>query len=182
MTHKHRIKPGYEGGKYEDGNIVFLSPTRHAMWHFAEWQRKGRWQDKTAWQGLTGLIGHEEVLAQVAVESGRRAGSNPKPMLQRQDLNQIADQIRKEYEEGAILKELRLKYNCGQGTILRVLELAGTTLRKRGRLGVQPHHGKCKPMLGKKWWNNEKEELMSFECPVGWKKGRLFGFGKSRKR
>ena len=41
MKHKHRIVPGYEGGKYVEENVVKLTPTQHAMWHFAEWL--GRW-------------------------------------------------------------------------------------------------------------------------------------------
>jgi hypothetical protein len=52
MIHKHRIKPGYEGGEYKGDNVVLLSPTQHAMWHFAEWQRKGNFQDWLAWRGL----------------------------------------------------------------------------------------------------------------------------------
>lgn len=60
MKHKHRIVPGYEGGEYTESNVVHLTPTQHAMWHFAEWQRKGRWQDRVAWRGLAGLASSEE--------------------------------------------------------------------------------------------------------------------------
>jgi len=71
MKHKHRIKPGYEGGVYEDGNVVLLTPTQHAMWHFAEWQRKGNWQDRVAWQALSGVIGKEEITQTLQSEAGK---------------------------------------------------------------------------------------------------------------
>lgn len=70
MKHKHRIKPGYEGGEYVEGNVVVLSPTQHAMWHFAEWQRKGNWEDKLAWRVLSGTVGREEA----DLESRRQGG------------------------------------------------------------------------------------------------------------
>ncbi len=60
MKHTHRINPGYEGGDYSEGNVVELTPTQHAMWHFAEWQRKGNWEDRVAWRGLAGLINSDE--------------------------------------------------------------------------------------------------------------------------
>ena len=72
MKHKHRIKPGYEGGEYKEGNVVVLSVTQHAMWHFAEWQRKGNWEDKLAWQGLVGIIGKDEVIHTLLSEAGKR--------------------------------------------------------------------------------------------------------------
>ena len=74
MKHKHRIKPGYEGGEYKEGNVVVLSPTQHAMWHFAEWQRKGNWEDKLAWQGLVGIIGKDEVAHVAMSEVGKKGG------------------------------------------------------------------------------------------------------------
>lgn len=72
MKHKHRIIPGYEGGEYTDENVVLLSPIQHAMWHFAEWQRKDRWEDRVAWRALAGLASQEETVAAVLSEAGKR--------------------------------------------------------------------------------------------------------------
>ena len=68
-VHKHHIVPRYEGGSDFAENIVELTVTQHAMWHFAEWQRKGLWQDKIAWQGLAGIIGKEEAISLAIKES-----------------------------------------------------------------------------------------------------------------
>ena len=70
MKHKHRIIPGYEGGEYIEGNIIEFTPTQHAMWHFAEWQRKNNWRDWCAWRGLAKLISHQEALEAAAKAGG----------------------------------------------------------------------------------------------------------------
>ena len=74
MKHKHRIKPGYEGGEYVEGNVVVLSPTQHAMWHFAEWQRKQNTEDFIAWRAITGLISSDEAAIE-AMKLGGQAGA-----------------------------------------------------------------------------------------------------------
>ena len=74
MKHKHRITPGYEGGEYVEGNVVELTPAQHAMWHFAEWQRKGNWQDKLAWQCLIAQCTREEAVKKAQSEGGKRGG------------------------------------------------------------------------------------------------------------
>ena len=62
VKHKHHIVPKYEGGSDDPSNLVELSPTRHAMWHFAEWQRKGNEEDRLAWRGLAGHYNKEEIM------------------------------------------------------------------------------------------------------------------------
>lgn len=73
IKHRHRIRPGYEGGEYAKDNVVELTPIQHAMWHYAEWRRKGRWQDKTAWRGLTGLITSDEATLEAIRNGGRQS-------------------------------------------------------------------------------------------------------------
>ena len=74
MKHKHRIKPGYEGGEYKEGNVVLLSPTRHAMWRFAEWQRKRNTEDFIAWRAISGLISSEETALEAMRLGGKKGG------------------------------------------------------------------------------------------------------------
>lgn len=60
MKHKHHIIPKYEGGSNLQENIVELTTTQHAMWHYAEWTRKNNIEDYLAWKSLSGQIGKEE--------------------------------------------------------------------------------------------------------------------------
>ena len=61
MKHKHHIIPRYEGGSNLPENLVELTTTQHAMWHFAEWKRKTDIRDYMAWKCLSGQIGKEEI-------------------------------------------------------------------------------------------------------------------------
>jgi len=74
VKHKHRINPGYKGGNYSEGNVVKVSVTQHAMWHFANWQLWGNQEDLLAWKGLSGQIGEEEIIRERCALSGRRYG------------------------------------------------------------------------------------------------------------
>ena len=76
MKHKHRIKPGYEGGEYVEGNVVELSPICHSMWHFATWKRTGNWQDRLAWKGLSGVSSKEEIVHQANKQGGKITSTN----------------------------------------------------------------------------------------------------------
>ena len=71
IMHKHHIIPRYEGGTDTPENIVELTVTQHAMWHFAEWQRKGNWQDNLAVRVLTGRISREEATREAVREQNR---------------------------------------------------------------------------------------------------------------
>lgn len=60
-THTHHLLPRHMGGTDEESNLVHgLSITRHAMFHFANWQLWGRQHDRIAWRGLAGLITPEQ--------------------------------------------------------------------------------------------------------------------------
>jgi hypothetical protein len=75
MIHRHHIKPRYEGGGDEPSNIVPLTPIQHSMWHFAEWQRKGRWQDFCAHKMILGDVNNPEfrrAAARVRGEAGAK--------------------------------------------------------------------------------------------------------------
>jgi hypothetical protein len=71
--HNHHIIPVYEGGSDDPSNLVSLSVIQHAMWHFAEWKRKGQDEDRIAWQGLSKIIGREEVIRQASAVGGSRS-------------------------------------------------------------------------------------------------------------
>ena len=70
MKHRHHIVPKHRGGTDDPSNLVEVTPTQHAMWHFAEWQlNESKW-DWLAWKALSGLIPCSEV----AVEAQRLGG------------------------------------------------------------------------------------------------------------
>ena len=95
MKHNHHIIPRYEGGSDDPDNLVSLSVTQHAMWHFAEWQRKGDVRDKLAWQGLAGIVSKEEIVAELTKLSKRFKGKSHSNSSK----NQIGHSLQKYYSE-----------------------------------------------------------------------------------
>jgi hypothetical protein len=48
-THKHHIIPRYMGGTDAVENLVEITVTQHAMYHFCNYQLWGNEEDKIAW-------------------------------------------------------------------------------------------------------------------------------------
>ena len=89
MRHKHRIVPGHAGGKYTEGNCVYVSPATcdgdtasHAMWHWANYFLYGNPYDKIAARGLAGYLGKEDTVREKCSLSGKKNGkTNARLML-----------------------------------------------------------------------------------------------------
>lgn len=60
MTQKHHIIPKYRGGTDAKENLVEVTVTQHAMFHYCNWRLWGAKEDWLAWQAITGLIGNEQ--------------------------------------------------------------------------------------------------------------------------
>lgn len=52
--HKHHLVPRYRGGTDEPTNLIEVSVTQHAMFHYCEWKRLGNKEDYIAWKFLSG--------------------------------------------------------------------------------------------------------------------------------
>ena len=64
LRHKHHIIPRYKGGSDEPTNLVEVSITQHAMYHFCNYQLWGNAEDYVAWRGLSGQISEQEFLVE----------------------------------------------------------------------------------------------------------------------
>jgi hypothetical protein len=58
------------GGEYVEGNVISVEVTscnkqtaNHVMWHYANWQLRGKKEDLFAWRGLSGYYSKEELIA-----------------------------------------------------------------------------------------------------------------------
>ena len=128
--HKHHITPKHRDPK--SAKTVTVSPTCHAMFHWCEWKLWNNWQDEVAWRGLAGLATTQESSLKAQSMGGKKGGAISKPTNIRHDLKAQAKTIAQEYLSGVLTPELRKKYRCGQGTILKILKEAGVKLNKRG--------------------------------------------------
>lgn len=67
IKHKHHIIPRHAGGTDEPSNLIELTIEEHAEAHRILYETYGRDEDRWAWLGLTGQIGKDEILRQIAM-------------------------------------------------------------------------------------------------------------------
>lgn len=201
MKHKHHIVPKHAGGSDDSANIVELTPTQHAMWHFAEWQLHRRRQDELAWRGLAGYVLHEECIAtaiKVGSENARkqREANNPNwhDKLQKAGTAAIQEKWKSDKAWADAQREhLRSLgkqhgYKGGKAGLNKRWwhnEETGQTTRSKTqpgpewRLGKAPLSAESKlkhsqAQSGMLFWNNGKVSMRAKDCPGNeWVRGRL---------
>jgi hypothetical protein len=67
IKHKHHIIPRHAGGTDDPSNLIELTIEEHAEAHRILYEKYGRDEDRWAWLGLTGQIGKDEILRQIAM-------------------------------------------------------------------------------------------------------------------
>ena len=67
IKHIHHIIPKHIGGTDDDSNLIELTIEEHANAHHQLYKQYGRLEDKLAWLGLSGQIGKDEILKQIAM-------------------------------------------------------------------------------------------------------------------
>jgi general stress protein YciG len=72
--HKHHIIPRYVGGLDTSENLVDVTVTQHAMFHFCNYQLWGNEEDRIAWRGLSGLITMDEIKREAQLLGAKKAG------------------------------------------------------------------------------------------------------------
>lgn len=75
MKHNHHLVPKHLGGSDDLSNIMLgISVTRHAMFHFANWQLWGSKRDWIAYRCLVGTIDKEKTIEIVLSNAGKKGG------------------------------------------------------------------------------------------------------------
>ena len=80
MKHKHHIIPKHRGGTNDSSNLVEISLTQHAMFHFCEWRLHGKRADYVAWKRLVGNLSDEELVHQKLIMGGENGGRKTKEL------------------------------------------------------------------------------------------------------
>lgn len=79
MKHNHHLLPRHLGGNDDPSNIVKgISITRHAMFHYANWQLWKSQGDWIAYRALSGSIGKEEIIEMVLSYASKKGGQAAK--------------------------------------------------------------------------------------------------------
>ncbi len=128
MIHKHHIIPRYEGGSDDPANIVELTPKQHAMWHFAEWQRKQRWEDFCAFKMILGDVNSPELRSARAKWAGAKGVQRVKELYP-DHWNKIGklgyeSQKKKFEEEGRTVAEKKWIVTSPEGKSFEISNMA----------------------------------------------------------
>jgi hypothetical protein len=68
------------GGNDDNSNIVKVTVTQHAMFHYANWRLWGNREDYIAWKALAGFYNKEEVIHQVMIVGTKKGGNITKEL------------------------------------------------------------------------------------------------------
>jgi hypothetical protein len=71
MKHKHHIIPKHMGGSNDPSNLVEVTVTQHAMFHFCNFQLWKKEEDKFAWLGLVGYLPKKELVSKLISHSNK---------------------------------------------------------------------------------------------------------------
>lgn len=80
MRHKHHIIPKHRGGTNDPSNLVEISLTQHAMFHYCEWRLYKKRADYVAWKRLVGNLKDEELVHQKLIMGGENGGRKVKEL------------------------------------------------------------------------------------------------------
>jgi hypothetical protein len=80
MRHKHHIIPKHRRGSNDPSNIVEVSLTQHAMFHYCEWKLHNKRADYIAWKRLVGNLSDEELVHQKLIMAGEIGGRKVKEL------------------------------------------------------------------------------------------------------
>ena len=94
MKHKHHNPPRHRAGDHD--NVVEVTTTQHAMFHYCEWRLHGLREDFIAWKGLSQAIGKEELFLERSALGGSKGAGKPKP---HEHGKAISEAVTKLYEE-----------------------------------------------------------------------------------
>jgi hypothetical protein len=162
MTHKHHILPKYKGGADDPSNLVKVSVTQHAMFHYCNWQM---WRDKRdwlAWKGLIGEISQEERVRELRKLGGQLGGKvNGEKPETKERMRTLASR----YRDKAVLAAASPEANAK---------------RKATFESIDHSRGERNSQFGTRWITNGERNLkITKDAPIpeGYRVGRVMKTG-----
>lgn len=179
-THKHHIVPRYMGGTDIAENLVEVTVTQHAMYHFCNYQLCGNEEDKIAWRMLGKQITLDEAKLEAVKLGGRRGCEALKEKLKDPDnLKEYKEKCREAYHNSPNRDKMIKNAKENQS---KAVESARTpeAIKKKKKIFKEIKHqqGEKNSQYGKMWITNGTKEgtcIISKESPIpeGYRKGRV---------
>ena len=185
VKHKHHIIPRYMGGSNDISNIIEVSITQHAMWHFCNYQLFENWEDYLAYKALSGHIGKEEAnqyLIKKASEKGVKVFQDK--MRDEGFKVKFSEKIKSRYKDSDYRNKMAEHCRKIQSAAVEASKTPEAKEKhKRSLRAIGHQKGEKNSQYGKRWvhslelkvskriWKNE-------DLPGGWLEGRIINFDK----
>lgn len=163
--HLHHIIPRHMGGTDDPSNLIELTIEEHADAHRKLYEQHGKREDYLAWKGLSGKIGKEEIMVELASLGGKKGAATCKE-LKKGAFYGSCPEISSKAGSISTNKDSSWWYN-GK-------DYKFCIERPDGYEKSAAPNNPGKKTSGTKWWNNGVKHKRSAECPgEGWLEGRI---------
>ena len=169
------------GGSDDETNLVEVSITQHAMYHFCNYQLWGNTEDYVAWRGLSGTITEQEFLLEKFREFGKKGSQKFRTKLKEdskfaEEFSKKMKEIHKNPEYRNRNLELLEKYQ--PIAIIAALNPEAIKKKKESLKRIKHQQGEKNSQYGKMWiTNGTKEGTYRIDknepIPEGFRKGRI---------
>lgn len=179
-THKHHIIPRYMGGTDSQENLVQITVTQHAMYHFCNYQLWKNEEDKIAWRMLSSQI-TIDAAKQEAVKLGAKRGKEKQEELMKDNdykkewKNKCKEAFNNSPHKDKIINNA--KKNQSKAVKASITPEAIKKRREKFK-EIKHQQGEKNSQYGKMWiTNGTKEGTCRIDknepIPEGYRKGRI---------
>jgi len=181
MKHKHHIIPKHRGGSDVPSNLVEITPTQHAMFHYCEWKLWGNLKDFCAYKMILGDVKNPEfrkariiAFQDIILEGGRKWRKNNPEKVKEAGIKGNKSQREKFSGIGRTIAEQKWEITMPNGETIVVNNMSNFCLKhslQKSKMtlvaqGERKHHKgyKCRKITG---INKEYEGgLSTFEWEI----------------
>ena len=168
------------GGTNSAENLVEITITQHAMYHYCNYQLWGKDEDKIAWKMLGGQITVGEAYLEARKLGGKKGAQKIKEKLQNPDiLKAYKEQCKKAYYDSKNLSKMFAHAKINQPKAVEAAKKPESKIKRKQTLSMIKHQqGEKNSQYGSMWITDgtkENNRKISKDEPIpeGYRKGRV---------
>ncbi len=178
MNHIHHLTPRYRGGSNDPENLIELTITQHAMFHYCNWVLWHNERDKIAWKALSGQISMDEAKHLAIKVGARESGRIMKEKMNDPELKEEWSHRTKSLWENPEYREKQIPRLLEQQLMASRLGNSPEAQRKRIETYKKIKHqqGSSNSQFGTMWITDgvtNKKVNKSDPIPEGFRRGRV---------
>jgi hypothetical protein len=168
------------GGTNSAENLVEITVTQHAMYHFCNYKLWGNEEDKIAWRMLGKQITLDEAKLEAVRLGGKRGNRTIKEKLKDPDkLNEYRKKCKESFNNSPHREEMINRAKLNQSKAMEASKTPEARKKCKEKLFIIEHNkGEKNPQYGKMWITNGTKEgtyriNKGESIPEGYWKGRI---------